>query len=380
MSTPQHALVLREPESFISGIDALRGWAILLVIAFHYFGISNLQQPTDASPAWLHIAAAGNTGVTLFFVLSGFLLSQPFIRALNNGERVSTKRFYFARLLRIVPLYYAFVCLAWVMTGKTDAALKALMFQYIGFDMFPYSTPWWTLCTEVQFYLLLPWLMLFLQSKLGRMLLAGGLLIWLTAYFFLFYTPSWMNNPKNGVLQASFFGRGPAFLIGMICAWAQVTPRAIKTPHKGLWAWCGLIPLSICLYQLLKWYAQAGQLPALKALPIFHSIEAVLWGGILLCIMNIQGRGKFILINPLISHFGILSYSIYLVHVPVQIYVIHWAKNHPAHWLSSMGLPVIVITSFMLIWLISLMTYHGVERPCLRLKARIPTYSKQPKS
>lgn len=380
MSTHQNALGLREPKSFIPEIDSLRGWAIILVIAFHYFGISKTPQPTDASPAWLYIAAAGNTGVTLFFVLSGFLLSQPFIRALKSGEKVSTKQFYIARLLRIVPLYYLFVCLAWIITGKTSAALKAFMFQHIGFDMFPYSTPWWTLCTEVQFYILLPWLIFILQFRLGYLFLAGGLLAWLTAHFFLFYTPSWMNNPGNWGLQASLFGRGPAFLIGMICAWIQVGSAQTKTPFKPLWAWCGLALLLGCLYQLLKWYAQIGQLPALKALPIFHDIEAVLWGGILLCLTNIQGRSKFIFINSLISHFGTLSYSIYLVHVPVQFYLIYWIQNNPEHWLGAMGLPFIILLSFMLIWALSLATYHGVERPCLRLKSRIPIYSKQHKT
>lgn len=377
MKPSESASGLRDPGSFIPEMESLRGWAILLVVAFHYFGILHGEhQPTDISPFWLLIAAAGNTGVTLFFVLSGFLLTQPFIRALRNGQSVGIQLFYSARALRIIPLYYAFVCLAWVVTGKTTLTLKALLFQPVGFGIFPFSVTWWTLCTEVQFYLLLPWLMFLLQFRIGRVCLAGALLAWIAVHIYLFHTPSWMNNRGNLDLQTSLFGRGPAFLVGMLCAWFHGTAQYAKVLGKPQWTWIAQSLLFGGLYALLSWYAQTGQRSALHTLPMFHNIEAVFWGGILLCCMSLRNPGKLILINPIISHFGSLSYSIYLVHVPVQFYFIFWAQDNPEHWLAAMGTPAIIVVSFGLIWLLSLATYHGLEKPCLKLKSRIPTFSK----
>lgn len=386
MMQPDGATGLRDPRSFIPEMESLRGWAILLVVAFHYFGpLYNSPSATnpfwmhtaDTDPFWLHIAAAGNTGVVLFFVLSGFLLTKPFIQAQREGRSVGILRFYFARALRILPLYYAFVCLAWVVTGKADVALRAFLFQPVGFEMAPFSVPWWTLCTEVQFYLLLPWLLLPLQFRLGRLLVGGGLMVWLAVHVYFFHKLPWLNNLSNWPLQASLFGRGPAFLIGMGCAWFHSSARYNKVFGSRARVWVGLIILLAGLYALLRWYAQTGQLPALRALPMFHNIEAVFWGAILLCCMSLQGRGKRFFINPVISHFGVLSYSIYLVHVPVQSYLISWSRDNPEHWLAAMGASAIIAVSFILIWGLSLMTYYGIEKPFLKLKARIPTFYKQ---
>ncbi|MFZ3183302.1 MAG: acyltransferase, partial [Pseudomonas sp.] len=203
--------------------------------------------------------------------------------------------------------------------------------------------------------------------------------VWLSVHLYCFHTLSWMNNFNNWHLQASLFGRGPAFLIGMGCAWFHRSTLHDQLFGNRLRVWGVLIFLLVGLYTLLRWYAQAGQLPALRALPMFHNIEAIFWGGILLCCMSLRGRGKWIFINPVMSHFGVLSYSIYLVHVPVQYYLITWLRAHPEHWLVAMGTAVIITVSFVLAWILSLATYYGLERPCLQLKARIPTFSKQRK-
>lgn len=105
MSSPAALVGLRSPTRYMPQLEALRGWAILLVVVFHYFGIlfnGGAGGLPESSPLWLRVVAAGNTGVTLFFVLSGFLLTQPFILASRNGEQIGFASFYGARLLRIV--------------------------------------------------------------------------------------------------------------------------------------------------------------------------------------------------------------------------------------------------------------------------------------
>jgi hypothetical protein len=89
----------------ISELESLRGWAITLVFLYHVEGWLALPRPGDeVSPLWAFIRA-GHTGVSLFFVLSGFLLSRPFLVEGLGGPRVDVRSYYRRRALRILPIY-----------------------------------------------------------------------------------------------------------------------------------------------------------------------------------------------------------------------------------------------------------------------------------
>src|SRR5579864_8541252 len=92
----------------IAVLDGVRGVAVLMVIVFHINRLTgdNLWSRT-AYPLASSISTAGGTGVTLFFVLSGFLLFMPFAKALLFKTRWPLLRvFYLRRLLRVIPGYY----------------------------------------------------------------------------------------------------------------------------------------------------------------------------------------------------------------------------------------------------------------------------------
>lgn len=363
---------LRQPASYMPELESLRGWAILLVVGFHYFGILNLAVRPD-NPFWVTLLGGGNTGVTLFFVLSGFLLSRPFLDGLRTGREVSIRRFYWARFFRIVPLYYAAVFVAWGMTQKV-AAFKALLFVPIGFQVFPFSVPWWSLCTEVQFYLLLPWLMWLLRYRLGRWLVAGGLLAWLGAHLYLFHSPGWLSqlNPWEN----SLFGRGGAFLVGAACAMFNLSAWQNRLARRPLVAGALVLACLLALGRLWFWFSLTGERNALQALPMYHNIEALLWGGVMLGLLAFDWRSKVVLVNPLLDHFGRISYSLYLIHVPVQFYCLYPLRaaglefeTHTSAYLLRIGFSL--LASWGLAWL----SYRLVETPFLRLKSHLATFS-----
>lgn len=363
---------LRQPASYLPELESLRGWAILLVVAFHYYGVLGLAAQPDL-PAWLRVLGGGNSGVTLFFVLSGFLLSRPFIDGLRSGRQVSIGRFYSARLFRIVPLYYGAVLIAWLVTQKT-VALKALLFVPIGFQAFPYSVPWWSLCTEIQFYLLLPWVMWLLRFGPGRWLVAVGFLCWATAHLYLFHLPGWLS-PVNP-WENSIFGRGGAFLTGIACAWLRLSPAFTWLARRQTLALLLVIGGLALLLRLWLWFALAGERPALQAFPMYHNLEALLWGGVMLGLLALRGWGKGLLVNPLLDHAGRLSFSIYLVHVPLQFYLIYplissgiGFQADPGAYLSRL------VGSLVVTWGISWLTFKGIEMPFLRLKSHLTTYA-----
>lgn len=371
---------LRTQARYIPQLEALRGWAILLVVAFHMLGsidgpLSENGLP-EGSPFWLRIAAAGNTGVTLFFVLSGFLLAQPFIQAIRSCERVSIGRFYSARLLRIVPLYYAAVLVAWLVSSNSVGAFKALLFIPVGFELFPFSVPWWTLCLEMQFYLLLPWVMLALNYRLGRYLVVLVGVAWFILHCIYLLLPQWLGSLSISGLEDSLFGRGFAFLIGGLAGWFYMSRSyAVIFSSARIAAQASLL-LLVAMLWLLQWYGLMGQAPALQAMPLYHDLEALLWAGLLLCSLGPLSWWRRIFINRLFSHFGSISYSLYLVHLPILFYLIYPAKVAAGGAFTAFDNRMLVAVggSFLLSWLLAVLCYRLIEKPFLGLKSHLPVF------
>src|SRR5574340_1339449 len=92
----------------ISVLDGVRGVAILMVIVFHVNRVTGDNLWNQATyPLASSISTAGGIGVTLFFVLSGFLLFMPFAKSLLFKTNWPLARvFYMRRVLRIIPAYY----------------------------------------------------------------------------------------------------------------------------------------------------------------------------------------------------------------------------------------------------------------------------------
>ncbi len=104
-------------------VDALRGVAITLVMLYHvdiFTGGQVLETPghTSLLGAVLH---GGHTGASLFFVLSGFLLTTPFVREAAGGAHVSRRTYAARRFWRIMPLYAVAVAVASVRCATRPA-------------------------------------------------------------------------------------------------------------------------------------------------------------------------------------------------------------------------------------------------------------------
>ena len=166
------------------GLDHLRAVAILYVFLFHYLALS------DEQPEWLPgFAKFGWTGVDLFFVLSGFLISSQLFAQIKQRQDISFKQFFLKRFFRIIPAFLVTVglyfCFPLFRERESLPPLwKFLTFtQNIGLDLKSFGTfsHAWSLCVEEHFYLFLPLiLILFQQLKLIRKS------YWLLIVLFLF--------------------------------------------------------------------------------------------------------------------------------------------------------------------------------------------------
>ena len=149
-----HALFLRTKP--FSSLDGLRAASILAVLWHHSAGRAGLD---------LLVADRGFLGVDLFFVISGFLIVTLLLRERRRTGRVSLRRFYVRRFLRIFPVYYAILAVIGALTlwrhSSGTVALRhdlpfALLYVSNMVPMLSFLAITWSLSTEEQFYLVVP--------------------------------------------------------------------------------------------------------------------------------------------------------------------------------------------------------------------------------
>ncbi|MFT3705430.1 MAG: acyltransferase [Agriterribacter sp.] len=175
---------LMEPKAGkrLSGLDHLRALAIVLVLFYHYRMFQH--------PEWVDKSLNfGWSGVDLFFVLSGFLISSPLFVQIKNGSNISLSEFVIKRFFRIIPAYLAVLTIYFCIPAfREREALpplwKFLTFtQNLNFDIQHLGTfsHAWSLCVEEHFYLFFPLvimaLLYFKAAKKGAILLGSLVLL-----------------------------------------------------------------------------------------------------------------------------------------------------------------------------------------------------------
>ncbi len=345
----------------IPSLDGVRAVAVMIVFVGH---------SATAPLAW-----PGNVGVTIFFFLSGYLITTLLRREWDRNGRISLSKFYLRRALRILPPAYITIALA-VVVGATGllaatttvwgvlAEVLNLTNYYLVFfgreGLPPETSMLWSLAVEEHFYLIFPAvLILFLRKKLsvvriGRILLVtcGVALLWrvfLTfagANFFHLYTAT--DTRFDGLLAGA----------AMALLWNPVVPGD-RSPLglSGTVITRVITPIAVVVFaasSLIQWdpvrLTVVDTIQYLCLVPIFWFVitRPTSW----------VGR---VLNNRLIAHIGVLSFSIYLLHRLVIALVVPVSSIEPLRDLIALG---ITIAAAQLMWL-------GVEKPLGRLRKRL---------
>ena len=150
---------------YLPGLNGLRAIAAISVVVSHI----NLNLKEFGFAQSTHALQLAQFGVTMFFALSGFLITYLLMKEREQTGTVAVKKFYIRRILRIWPLYY--FCFALVMVADLvfrfgqnyhTLPLYALMLANVPAMtevLFPYISHYWSLGVEEQFYLMWPWMM-----------------------------------------------------------------------------------------------------------------------------------------------------------------------------------------------------------------------------
>jgi peptidoglycan/LPS O-acetylase OafA/YrhL len=323
-------------------IQALRGLAVTLVVAFHL--------------EWF-VLPAGFLGVDIFFVISGYLMAGLY-------DPSDVKGFFIRRAKRLLPAYFAAVIATglvgiFVVTPNSYGQLApqlgfaSLFASNYGFWLddsyfaklsFRPLLHLWSLGVEIQFYLLLPVLVyLFKRIRFGFWLI---LLVSIGLCFFMV-----LKSPKTAFLWLPF--RMWEFLFGYACyAWhLQLTQKHTNLSILGVLGLFGLCGLA--------------------AFPVNGIQPSILWGHpgiaalatvILTSVYLVVGLPNWLTESrPLLAlqKLGDYSYSIYLVHFPIITFLLYEPSSNLSPQTASVSLWV---TTFGLIVLFSLMSFRWVEK------------------
>jgi peptidoglycan/LPS O-acetylase OafA/YrhL len=327
-------------------IDGLRAVAVLGVIIYHAF--------PKALPG-------GFSGVDIFFVISGYLISGILYKG-HREEKFSFSDFYARRIRRLFPslITVLLLCLGygWLVLLPTEyeklgkhVAAGTLFIQNIVFwkeigyfDVAVNLKPMlhlWSLAVEEQFYIFFPPLLLLIWKKKWPLAAIMGVL--LIGSFIGNVVMSYQNGASDFFLTPY---RAWEFLAGSLLAWWHFDKgHEEELPlHRDVMSWFGVILMVVGMTILTK----DQPYPGWRALlPVAGTLLVIEGGG---------GAwvNRRILSHPTMVYVGLISYPLYLFHWPALSFL-HIVKGQaPPDWMITSALGVAL--------LLTLATYHGIEK------------------
>ncbi len=308
-------------EHEFNGLDSLRALAITLVFLFHYTIFRH--------PAWMDgFQHYGWTGVDLFFVLSGFLISNQLFAEMQKRNTISLKIFYIKRCCRILPPYL-FILLIYIFfpafheRERLAPLWKMFTFtQNFNQDISIYGTfsHAWSLCVEEQFYFLFPLTLLFIWTT--RMKKYPGWII--TVFFLLPLVFRWIiwtcflvpirGSEEFGVnwyrwIYYPTYTRIDGLMVGIALA---AVFRFKNHWLKPIYRFANQISIFVFLLLIISYFTLANEHNSASTIFGFSGI-ALLYS--LLTIAAISARSFLFRFKSFITkQLAIFSYSIYLSH------------------------------------------------------------------
>ncbi|MBN8647007.1 MAG: acyltransferase [Caulobacterales bacterium] len=358
-----YAISFKADTNYIYGLDGLRAISILIVLVSH-FGFGNI--------------VPGGFGVTIFFFISGFLITRLLISEQNKKQgQIDLKNFYIRRFLRLMPALYVFIVFVCVLALFFNLKLYLIQILSACFYLVNYYdiawaalelpkriVPWghlWSLAVEEHFYLLFPLALTIFGKKHDNRIKFVSILIILSAAWRLFGY-EYLNFSDNRIYLATEC-RIENILWGCLLAILMDGAKTSKNRISNLigWHWvfiglCGII--GSLLFRNEEFRATWR-----------YSIQSV---SIFILIFNLYAFSSLnfaikILDMKIFRFMGRLSYSLYLWHFPVL-----WAFYKFINVeIGLIPLPLdYAIYAAIISFALACGSYYLVERPFFELRKK----------
>lgn len=307
-------------------------------------------------------------GVTYFFVLSGFLITWLLLREQRLAGKISLKKFYARRALRLLPAFYAFffvyLLLDWFTRGINSwAGYVSAFFYYLNYYSAIYAPPHlpmphtWSLATEEQFYFVWPGVF---KRIAGSTKLLVKLLVGVILFGCLYRPVLHLCHVSSNYISNAFEARASQLATG--CLLAVMVERGLTPGWLDRFfrsGWAALLVLLLLVASIradYRWPNTYSEFAGYTLDPILYAL--------LLAQAVVQSNGAFRALNwaPIRFVGGKLSYSMYLWHWLVDAFVLKHTGQYP----SLLRLAVALVGSTAL----ALLSYLLIERPFLKVKTR----------
>ncbi len=349
-------------------LDVLRGVAVVLVLIRHI-----PAKPADDETITTFFHQMGWTGVDLFFVLSGFLISGLLYAEVTRTGRLDLRRFWLRRGLKIWPSYYIIygaLAIALIVAGKRNPFgwLSNLFFfqNYVPHrERWPHS---WSVAIEEHFYLLLP-IVLLLLLRAGRL----RLLPWICGAVCVVALAARVYFAGPGSQWLDFYYpthyRVDSLMFGVLLGYAYHFHRE-RFDQVGRRAWPALLVAAAAVLVLAAIYRLEDKESTIQY-TLGFTLLYLGFGGAVVVAGAFPGAGARNPIARALAWMGIYSYTIYLTHSVVMRFpgmeyaaptLRHWLVQSP--WVDRVLYMVLSVTTG---WAAS----HAIERPFLRLRAKL---------
>lgn len=351
---------MHSPIRYIKPLDGIRATAALMVIIFHFF--QNVSFTDPIGNVIQKLSLWGQTGVSLFFVLSGFLITRILLHAKEGNHYF--KNFFIRRSLRIFPLYFLYLCIFYFVLPIFKAGYQSDFSQqwYYWFYLQDFSRTFgwggygpvhfWSLAVEEHFYLFWPLIVYYLPNKHFVKVIISLMLIAPICRFFL---------TLNGYETFFFtFARMDELALGALLAHWEMNNQ-LKTYHRRYFF---LGTVSIGLLAALLWVKFSGAQNFWMQVIKYDFISLIyfcLIGWMILLDEN-HWLSRFFS-NRIFVFLGSISYGLYVyqgITLPLTWNLV------PSHY------PLIIHFSFTMIStvLISYLSFKFIEKPITALKSK----------
>jgi peptidoglycan/LPS O-acetylase OafA/YrhL len=347
----------------LPSLDGLRAVSIALVVVCHV--VRALAEGRKLPYGAGMLRDWGSVGVTMFFAISGFLITTLLVAEQRDRGVISLRAFYFRRAFRILPAYWTYLAVAAALTMAGAFAVSAAGFatalsftsdyRNAGSSILGHS---WSLSVEEQFYLLWPITLVALGPGRARVLSFALVGAAPAARALTYVLDPALRPAISGMLHT----RVDALMIGCWAALERGTGRrseALAFLGRGDVAAAGAV-VAVVVSPLLR-----HVLGDFFGVAVAYSLEAL--GACCVVLWAVDHRASFagrVLNSAPLHRVGVLSYSLYLWQQPWLLPDWHWT---PA------GIALAVAGAYAC----AALSYRWVEAPFLQLRARIQAASRQ---
>lgn len=352
-------------EEYLPALDGLRAVSILLVV-FSHLGLENI--------------VPGNLGVTIFFFISGFIITRMLLREAQGRCDISLPAFYTRRVFRLAPALFVYLALtvcafAWLGNPiPVRDVVAALLYFANYFHIFfgwgdqtveqPLSIMW-SLAVEEHFYIVFPFLVLLLRQRLRLLLgVLVGVCVAAVAWRYVVVLSIGIDQLNTIRTSEATDTRIDSIAYGCVIAVFLAVSAGVASPQRaafvrrlGSWPMV-FVGGALMLFSLLyrdpvfreTWrYSVQG----LALIPIFAHLFARPPSGLLHAVLT----------QPVMVYFGKISYSLYLYH--------WFAVSVVREAFPTDSWPQVAMIAVPLMLAMSAASYHFIERPMRKTGHRL---------